>query len=159
MPLGMFLVTHHEILGPEISQSYFTKQINLTPEFVSQLYMSHAGLGNKFNLEMKFNQYKVISIFTGDMDRKTNSEGILGIVLEDHENSENLELFLKRALLDILLNPLNDKVKQIYSQKLNNYLNLIKIFEKIKIEAISEIFLVVGDDKFKNCYLKLSYKK
>ena len=50
----MFLVTHHEIRGPTIADSYFTKEIELTPEFISQLYMSHAGFGKDFNLEMKF---------------------------------------------------------------------------------------------------------
>ncbi len=158
-PLGMFLITHNEILGPEIKQSYFTKQIEITKEFISQLYMSHAGFGHDFNLEMKFNQYKVISVFTGNMDRKTDSEGILAILFEDHESSENLELFLRRNLSDIIKNRVIGGIKQVFIQKLKNYLKLIDIFEKFKIENISEIFLITGDEKFKNCLLKLSYKK
>ena len=38
MPIGMFLITHHDIKGPEIKQSYFTKNIEFTQDIGGRIH-------------------------------------------------------------------------------------------------------------------------
>ena len=158
MPLGIFFVVHDEIKGPEIKSSYFKNPIELPQEFISKLYMSHAGFSSTSNLEIKFDRYRSVSRYTGNLDRKLGKEGILGVLFDQNEEFENLELFLKRNLTYAINNPLDETMEDIFSNKLLHYLNLIKIFNRVKIEKIPEIYIIHGDKKFNSFSLKITEK-
>jgi hypothetical protein len=158
LPKGIYLLTHDEIKGPVIKCSYFTSPINLPPEIISKLYMSHAGFKSSSHLEFKFRNYSSISCFTGDLARRSQMEGILGIVFEDNEIFENLDFFLQRNLIYAISNPNNQTMKEIFSHKLLEYLELDRATEKVEIENVKEIFILQGDDKFKSCPLKIGEK-
>lgn len=156
MPLGVFFVIHDEIKGPEIKGSYFRDSIELPQEFISKLYMSHAGFSSTSNLEIKFDRYRSVSRFTGHLDRKTGKEGIMGILFDQNEKFENLEFFLQRNLTYAVHNPANKTMEDIFSNKLLHYLKLVKIFNLVKIEKIPEIFIIHGEKKFNSLSLKIS---
>ncbi|MHA2184826.1 MAG: hypothetical protein ACXAAI_07475, partial [Promethearchaeota archaeon] len=71
MPRGLFLLIHDEIRGPEIKCSYYKNPVNLNNEFISKLYMSHAGFDSSSHIEIKFENYRSVSCFTGNLDRRT----------------------------------------------------------------------------------------
>ncbi|MFX0059984.1 MAG: hypothetical protein ACFE85_10485 [Candidatus Hodarchaeota archaeon] len=158
MPKGIFLLIHDEIKGPEIKCSYYTSSINLPQDFISKLYMSHAGFKSSSHLEIKLRHYRSISCFTGNLDRTSQREGILGIIFEENETFDNLDLFLQRNLYYAISNPNNHIMKEIFS-KLLEYLELNKLIENIEIEDIKEIFILQGDDKYKSCLLKIGEKQ
>ncbi|MFX0033834.1 MAG: hypothetical protein ACFE9P_14340 [Candidatus Hermodarchaeota archaeon] len=158
MPKGIFLLIHDEIKGPVIKCSYYTSPINLPQDFISKLYMSHAGFKSSSHLEFKLRNYRSISCFTGNLDRRSQMEGILGIIFEDNETFDNLDLFLQRTLIYAMNNPNNQTMKEIFSKHLLEYLELNKILEKVEIENLKEIFILQGDDKFKSCPLKIGEK-
>ncbi|MEJ2293628.1 MAG: hypothetical protein P8Y23_02555, partial [Candidatus Lokiarchaeota archaeon] len=60
-----------------------------------------------------------------------------------------------RNLIYALGDPNNQTMKDIFSNKLLEYLELNRIMEKVEIENIKEIFILQGNDKFKSCPLKL----
>ena len=159
MPKGMFFLIHDEITGPEIKCNYYTSPITLPQEFISKLYMSHAGFKSSSHLEIKFGHKRSISCFTGNLDRKSHTEGILGIIFEENENFDNLDLFLQRNLTRTVNKPENQTLKEIFSNKLLNYLKLNKIFEKVEIEDIPEIFIINGEKEYSSCLLKIGEKK
>jgi len=159
MPKGMFFLIHDDIKGPEIKCSYFTSPITLPQEFISKLYMSHAGFESHINLEIKFGHYRSISCFTGNLDRKSQKEGILGIIFEENEKFDNLDLFLQRNLTHIIYKPDNQTIEKIFSKELISYLELNKIFEKVEIEDISEVFIINGENEYRSCLLKIGEKK
>jgi hypothetical protein len=159
MPAGVFLVVHDEIKGPKIKSSYFKDSIELPQEFISKLYMSHAGFASTSNIEIKFDRYRSVSRFTGSLDRRTQKEGILGILFHQNEESENLELFLQRNLTYAIDNPVNKTMEDIFSNKLLHYLKLIKIFNEVEIERIPEMFIIHGDKKFNSFSLKIAEKE
>jgi len=155
----MFFLIHDEIKGPEIKCSYYTNPVNLSKEFISKLYMSHAGFGSSSHIEIKFEDYRSISCFTGNLDRRSQREGILGIIFEESEEFGNLDLFLQRNLYAIIEKPDNETIEEIFKNKLLNYLELDKLFAKVEIEDISEIFLITGNHEFKSCLLKIGDNK
>ncbi|MFW9987650.1 MAG: hypothetical protein ACFFC3_03260 [Candidatus Odinarchaeota archaeon] len=159
MPVGLFLVVHDDIRGPKIKCSYFKNPVELPQDFISKLYMSHAGFESSSSIEIKFDRYRSVSSFTGSLDRRTQKEGILGILFEENEDFKNLDLFLQRNLTYTIDNPDNNTMEDIFSNKLLNYLKLIKIFHKVEIEWIPEIFIIQGDKKFKSFSLKISEKQ
>jgi hypothetical protein len=157
MPIGTLLINHHEIRGPEIKYSHFENPIEIPQDFISKLYMSHAGFGHSYEiLDMKYKQYIVKSVFTGDVARNTNKEGILVFILKENENYESLNLFIVRSLLHLLKNIDEKTIEEICTIKLPNYLNLLRLLEQYKIEKMPELFVIGGDEKYKKCYLKLS---
>ncbi len=159
MPKGIFFLIHDEIKGPEIKCSYFTGPINLPQEFISKLYMSHAGFESSSLIEIKFDRYKSVSCFTGNLDRRSQKEGILGVIFEENEVYSNLDLFLMRNL-DYISNNQNDQImKEIYNNRLLSFLELIKTLEKVEIEDIPEIFIITGESEYKSCLLKIGEKK
>lgn len=151
----MFFLIHDEIKGPEIKSSYYRNPVNLSKEFISKLYMSHAGFDTSSHIEIKFEDYQSISCFTGNLDRRSQKEGILGIVFEESEEFGNLDLFLQRNLYVMIEKPDNQTIEDIFTNKLLNYLELDKLFKKVEIEDISEIFLITGNHEFKSCLLKI----
>ena len=155
----MFFLIHDEIKGPEIKSSYYTNPVNLSKEFISKLYMSHAGFDSSTHIEIKFEGYQSISCFTGNLDRRSQREGILGIIFEESEEFGNLDLFLQRNLYAIIEKPDNETIEEIFKNKLLNYLELDKLFAKVEIEDISEIFLITGNHEFKSCLLKIGDNK
>jgi len=155
MPRGMFLLIHDEIRGPEIKCSFYTNPVNLNKEFISKLYMSHAGFDSSSHIEIKFENYRSVSCFTGNLDRRSQKEGILGIIFEENEEFSNLDLFLQRNLYYIINNPNEETMQDIFSNKLLNYLELIKLFEKVEIEGVPEIYLVNGNGEYKYNLLKI----
>ena len=159
MPAGLFLVVHDEIKGPKIKCSYFKNPVELPQEFISKLYMSHAGFESSSNIEIKFDRYRSVSNFTGSLDRRTQKEGILGILFEEYEKFENLELFLQRNLSYAIDNPDDQTMEDIFSNKLLHYLKLIQIFNKVEIERIPEIFIIQGDKIFNSFSLKIAEKQ
>ncbi|MFW9823184.1 MAG: hypothetical protein ACFFE4_09625 [Candidatus Thorarchaeota archaeon] len=154
MPIGLFLLVHDEIRGPEIKCSYYKIPVTLNKEFISKLYMSHAGFDSSSHIEIKFENYRSVSCFTGNLDRRTQKEGILGILFEENEEFTNLDLFLQRNLYYAIENPDNETMNYIFSNKLLNYLELDKLFTKVEIENIPEIYLLNGNSEFKYNVLK-----
>ena len=152
----MFLLIHDEVLGPEIKCSYYIKPVNLSKEFISKLYMSHAGFESSSHIEIKFEDFKSISCFTGNLARRTQKEGIMGIIFEEDEEYDNLDLFLERHLDEVIQNPKDETLQEIFSQKLPNYLKLSNLFQKVEIEGIPEIFLITGNQEFKSRLLSIS---
>lgn len=156
MPRGMFLVIHDEIMGPEIKCSYYTKPMTLKKEFISKLYMSHAGFESSSLIEIKFENFRSVSCFTGNLDRRSQKEGILGIIFEEGEEFVNLDPFLQRNLYKVIDNPSKETLQSIFSQKLLNYLELTTIFQKVELEGIKEIFIITGNEEYKSSLLKIS---
>ena len=155
MPCGMFLLIHDDITGPEIKCSFYTNPVNLSKEFISKLYMSHAGFESSSHIEIKFENYRSISCFTGNLDRRSQKEGILGIIFEENEEFDNLDLFLQRNLYEAINNPSNQTMQEIFSNKLLNYLELNNLFKRVEIEGIPEIFLINGNQEYKSNLLKI----
>ena len=158
MPRGIFLVIHDEIMGPQIKCSYYTKPMALSKEFISKLYMSHAGFDSSSHIEIKFDDFKSISCFTGNLDRRTKKEGILGILFEEEEEYDNLDPFLQRNLYKIIEDPTNETIKAIFTYDLSNYLELTSIFNKVDLEGIQEIYIINGNEEFKSYFIKVSEK-
>jgi len=71
MPEGVFLLTLDEITGPEIKCSFYENQINLNKEFISKLYMSHAGFDSSSHIKIKFENDRSVSCFIGNLDHRT----------------------------------------------------------------------------------------
>ena len=159
MPKGIFLLIHDELKGPKIKCSYYSSPFSLPQEFISKLYMSHAGFKSSSHLDIKLSQYRSISCFTGNLDRRTQKEGILGILFEENENSDNLDLFLQRNLYRAINKPDNKMMEVIFSNKLQNYLKLIDFLEKVEVEDIRDIFMITGGDAYKSCLLKIGEKQ
>jgi len=158
MPRGMFLVIHDEIMGPKLKCSYYTKPMTLSKEFISKLYMSHAGFDSSSHIEIKFDDFKSISCFTGNLDRRSQKEGILGVLFEEEEEYDNLDPFLQRSLYKIIENPTNETIKTIFMQDLLNYLKLSDIFNRVNMEGIQEIYIINGNEEFKSYFMKISEK-
>ena len=158
MPRGMFLVIHDEIMGPKLKCSYYTKPMTLSKEFISKLYMSHAGFDSSSHIEIKFDDFKSISCFTGNLDRRSQKEGILGVLFEEDEEYDNLDPFLQRSLYKIIENPTNETIKTIFMQDLLNYLKLSDIFNRVNMEGIQEIYIINGNEEFKSYFMKISEK-
>ncbi|MFX0029431.1 MAG: hypothetical protein ACFE8B_09490 [Candidatus Hermodarchaeota archaeon] len=155
MPQGMFLLIHDEIRGPEIKCFYYKNPINLSKEFISKLYMSHAGFDSSTHIEIKFENYRSVSCFTGNLDRRSQKEGILGIIFEENEEFGNLDLFLQRNLYYAIENPNNETMQDIFSNKLGAYLELNKLFNNVELEGIPEIYLTSGNSEYKYNILKI----
>ena len=155
MPRGMFLLIHDEIRGPEIKCSFYKNPVSLNKEFISKLYISHAGFDSSSHIEIKFENYRSVSCFTGNLDRRSQKEGILGIIFEENEEFNNLDLFLQRNLYHAIDKPNNKTMQDIFSNKLSNYLELGKLFEKVKIEGIPELYLIKGNSEYKYNILKI----
>lgn len=155
MPQGIYFLVHDEIKGPEIKSSYFTSSVTLPKEFISKLYMSHAGLDSSSLIEIKFDRYKSVSCYTGSLDRRSEKEGILGILFEENEQSSNIDLFLRRNLLEISNRQEDRVIEEIYKQQLVNFLEIAKIFETVEFEDIPEIFIITGNEEFKSCLLNI----
>ncbi|MBY9021071.1 MAG: hypothetical protein KGD67_08430 [Candidatus Lokiarchaeota archaeon] len=159
MPKGIFLIIHDEIRGPKIKCSYYTSPFSLPQEFISKLYMSHAGFKSSSNLEIKLSNLRSLSCFTGNLDRTTQKEGILGILFEESENYDNLDLFLQRNLYQAINKPDDQMIESIFSDKLQKYLKLIDFLEKVEIEDVLDLFIINGEDSFKSCSLKIGEKQ
>ena len=117
--------------------------------------MSHAGFESSSHIEIKFENYRCISCFTGNLDRRSQKEGILGIIFEENEEFDNLDLFLQRNLHKAINRPDNHIMQEIFSNKLLNYLELNNLFKKVKIEGIPEIFIINGKSEYKSNLLKI----
>ena len=154
----MFLVIHDEIMGPKLKCSYYTRPMTLSKEFISKLYMSHAGFDSSSHIEIKFDDFKSISCFTGNLDRRSQKEGILGVLFEEEEEYDNLDPFLQRSLYKIIENPTNETIKTIFMQDLLNYLKLSDIFNRVNMEGIQEIYIINGNEEFKSYFMKISEK-
>ncbi|MHA1914154.1 MAG: hypothetical protein ACW986_09535 [Promethearchaeota archaeon] len=155
MPRGVFLLIHDEITGPEIKCSFYKNPVSLNKEFISKLYMSHAGFDSSSHIEIKFENYRCISCFTGNLDRRSQKEGILGIIFEENEEIGNLDLFLQRNLYYAIDNPSNKTMEDIFSNKLLNYLELNTLFKQIEIEGVPELYLINGNGEYKYSLLKV----
>ena len=152
MPDGMYLLFHDEIRGPAIKCSYFTTPIILPQEFVSKLYMSHAGFGSSSSMEMKYEGYRNVSLFTGPVARQSQKEGIIGVTFEENEKFNNLDLFLQRNLNLAINYPDNQTIEFIYLHKSLPYLELNSIFEGVCVEHIPEIFIITGDSEYRSMF-------
>ena len=159
MPKGIFFLIHDEIKGPEIKCSYFNGQMSLPQEFISKLYMSHAGFESSSLIEIKYDRYKSVSCYTGNLDRRSQKEGILGIIFEENEDYSNLDLFLRRNLFEASNKQDDQTMEEIFSYRLLSFLQIVSIFEKVEIEDISEIFILTGNEEFKSCLLKIGEGK
>ena len=159
MPKGIFLLIHDELRGPQIKSSYYNSPMSLPQEFVSKLYMSHAGFKSSSHIEIKLGRYRSISCFTGNLDRRTQKEGILGILFEEGEDFDNLDLFLQRNLYQAINKPDDQTMETIFSDKLQHYLKLINFLDKVEVENIQDFFVITGGEVFKSCLLRIGEKK
>ena len=159
MPKGIFFLIHDEIKGPEIKCSYFTGPMTLPQEFISKLYMSHAGFESSSLIEIKYDRYKSVSCYTGNLDRRSQKEGILGIIFEENEEYNNLDLFLRRNLFEASNKQDDQTMEEIFSYRLLSFLHIVSIFERVEIEDIPEIFILTGNEEFKSCLLKIGEGK
>ncbi|HUX98677.1 MAG TPA: hypothetical protein VMV49_03930 [Candidatus Deferrimicrobium sp.] len=159
MPRGIFLLVHNEIKGPEIKCFYYKIPLDISQEFVSKLYMSHAGFEASSLMELKYNHYRIVSCFTGHKARKTRKEGILGLILEENEIIDNLELFLRRNLIYGLLHPTNQAMEELLRTRLLNFIKLNRIFKKVEIENIPEILIINGDTEYKSSLVRIGEKQ
>lgn len=159
MPKGIFLLIHDEIKGPILKCSYYKSPFSLPQEFISKLYMSHAGFKSSSHLEFKVSTYRSISCFTGNLDRRTQKEGILGIIFEESENFDNLDLFLQRNLYQAINKPDNQMMENIFSDRLQNYLKLNDFLEKVEVEDVLDLFIITGGDAYQSCLLKVGEKQ
>jgi len=159
MPKGIFFLIHDEIKGPEIKCSYFNGQMSLPQEFISKLYMSHAGFESSSLIEIKYDRYKSVSCYTGNLDRRSQKEGILGIIFEENEDYSNLDLFLRRNLFEASNKQDDQTMEEIFSYRLLSFLKIVSIFENVEIEDIPEIFILTGNEEFKSCLLKIGEGK
>jgi len=159
MPKGIFFLIHDEIKGPEIKCSYFTGPMTLPQEFISKLYMSHAGYESYYLIEIKYDRYKSVSCYTGNLDRRSQKEGILGIIFEENEEYNNLDLFLRRNLFEASNKQDDQTMEEIFSYRLLSFLHIVSIFERVEIEDIPEIFILTGNEEFKSCLLKIGEGK
>jgi hypothetical protein len=155
MPQGVFLLIHDEIKGPEIKCSFYKNPININKEFISKLYMSHAGFDSSSHIEIKFENYRSISCFTGNLDRRSQKEGIIGIIFEENEEFDNLDLFLQRNLYYAIDNPSDETMQEIFSNKLLNYLKLNSLWQRVEIEDIPELYIINGNNDYKYSLLKI----
>jgi hypothetical protein len=155
MPRGIFLLVHDEITGPEIKNTFFENPVQLKQDFISKLYMSHAGFESSSHIAIKFENYRSVSCFTGNLDRRTQKEGIFGVIFEENEEIDNLDLFLQRNLYEIIDNPDTQKMEEIYSNQLLNYLKLVNLFKQVEIENIFDVSIVSGNHEFKYCPVKI----
>jgi hypothetical protein len=121
--------------------------------------MSHAGFKSSSHLDFKLSSYRSISCFTGNLDRTTQKEGILGILFEENENFDNLDLFLQRNLYQAINKPDNQMMEAIFSDKLPYYLKLNDFLEKVEVEDILDLFIITGGDTYKSCILKIGEKQ
>ncbi len=151
----MYLLIHDEIKGPAIKCSFFTTPITLPQEFISKLYMSHAGFGSSSCMELKFEHYRSVSLFTGHVARQSKKEGILGIIFEENEKFSNLDLFLQRNLKRAIDNPNTQTMEDIFSHSFLPYLALNKIFNEVRVQNISELLVITGDKEYKSCLLTI----
>lgn len=159
MPKGIFFLIHDDIKGPEIKCSYFTGPMTLPQEFISKLYMSHAGFESSSLIEIKYDRYKSVSCYTGNLDRRSQKEGILGIIFEENEEYSNLDLFLRRNLFEASNKQDDQTMEEIFSYRLLSFLQIVSIFERVEIEDIPEIFILTGNEEFKSCLLKIGEGK
>ena len=159
MPKGIFLLIHDELKGPQIKSSYYTSPMSLPQEFISKLYMSHAGFKSSSHMEIKLGRYRSISCFTGNLDRRTHKEGILGILFEEGENFDNLDLFLQRNLYQAISKPDDQTMEDIFSDKLQHYIKLIDFLEQVEVEDVQDIFVITGGEVFKSCLLRMGEKQ
>ena len=159
MPKGIFLLIHDELKGPQIKCSYYTSPMSLPQEFISKLYMSHAGFKSSSHMEFKLGRYRSISCFTGNLDRRTQKEGILGILFEEGEEFDNLDLFLQRNLYQAINKPDDQTMENIFSEKLQHFLKIIDFLEQVEVEDIQDIFVITGGDVFKSCLLRIGEKQ
>ncbi|UCC20357.1 MAG: hypothetical protein JSV62_03450 [Promethearchaeota archaeon] len=155
MPLGIFYLIHDEIKGPKIKCSYFSSPITLPKEFISKLYMSHAGFESSHLIEIKFDRYKSVSCFTGNLDRRSQKEGILGVIFEDSEPYSNLDLFLMRNINLASNKQDNETIKNLFLNELQRYYELVNILDTVEIKEIPEIFIITGTNEYKSCPLKI----
>jgi hypothetical protein len=146
MALGLFTVVHDEIKGPLIKDQFITAKIDIPSEFISKLYLSHAGFEESSLLEIKLNQYKVVSYYTGQKARIHKNEGILAILLEGNEEIENIELFLAKNISFALKISNTSILEKILNQNLPYFVYLNSSLKKYEIENITEIFVLKGKD-------------
>jgi len=143
-------------MGPQIKCFYYIKPVNLSKEFISKLYMSHAGFESSSHIEIKFENFRSVSCFTGNLDRRSQKEGIFGIIFDEEEEYDNLDPFLHRNLTKVIENPSNETLETIFSNKLLNYLELTTLFHKVEVEGIHEIGIITGNEEYKSSLLKVS---
>jgi hypothetical protein len=117
--------------------------------------MSHAGFDSSTHIEIKFENNRSVSCFTGNLDRRSQKEGILGIIFEENEEYNNLDLFLQRNLYYAIDHPNEETMEDIFSNKLLNFLELNKLFEGVEIEGIPEIYLIKGNSEYKYSLLNI----
>jgi len=155
MPEGIFFLMKDKNKGPEIKCHFYRHSIEIPPEFLANLYTAHTKFESASYLQMKFDHYRILSYSTGSKARQTQKEGIIGLILEEEERIGNLELFVKRNLNFILNRPDNQRIQEIFTRRLENYLRLDQLFEEIKIESISEIIIISGTDEYNSNLLRL----
>jgi hypothetical protein len=157
MPRGIFLLGYNETKIPEIKCFYYKVPLNLPSDLIFKLYtLINASFNASSLLEMKYDHYRIIACFSGQNTPEPCDEGVLGIILEEHEIIENLELFLRRNLSYSILHPTDPAMEEIFKIRLLNFINLNNIFTtRFEIENIPEILIINGDTEYKSNLLRI----
>lgn len=159
MVIGIFLLIHDEIKGPQISNYFFNHAMELSPDLLSKLYMAHASFNDSSFIETKYPQYKIVSLYTGPVARIQKQEGILGLLLDLKEELPITEIFLIRTLPLILKHRKNELMKELITITLPYFQYLLKCYMQLEIENISEFFLVQGQDDYQQVMLDFGSTK
>ncbi|MHA1277987.1 MAG: hypothetical protein ACTSQI_21195 [Candidatus Helarchaeota archaeon] len=157
MPVGIFLIEYDEIVGAKIKSSYFKVSFEVSQEFVSLLYSSHAESIGPVYIEMMFSTYQTLSYSSNVFAGQNQNKYILGIVFDEHENLVNLELFLRRHLTTSFIENNAQNMEGIF-QELLKHLELGRYFEVFEIQNIPAIFVIRGTDEFEVCLLNIGVK-
>jgi hypothetical protein len=146
MPIGIFVIIHGEITGPVLSAGYYRRKVEISKELISKMYLSHAGFEANGVIELALPDYKILSCYTGDQARTSGKEGILALILETKEPSNNLELFLRQNIEQCIAVQSDSLLKKMLDVKLAQYCQLLTIFERTSIEYL-DFFAVIQTSK------------
>ncbi len=156
MPIGLFLIIHDDVIGPHLKCQYLKKKIDIHHEFVSNLYLNHAGNSDSMINESKLKNYRIISYYTGNLARLYKMEGIFGIILEENEPCDNLAYFLHIHIEKVILSQSNEFLKKLYEIDFKSYYALIFHLKRIKIQGIISIHVVFGNNAYLGKLLRIN---
>jgi hypothetical protein len=158
MTIALIVIMHDEIKGPQMIGSYFKEKIEINPEFIAQLYLSHAGFKNGSIMEMKYQNYKVHSYYTGDQARILNKEGIIALFSKESDRFDNMEPFLERFVRLAIQKPTESNLQKILEFHLPQYQTLLNHFNQISIEDLASVYIIRRNQKSWSFYLRIEIK-
>ncbi len=148
IPIGLFLINHDDIIGPVIKTKYFKVNIEISHDFISNIYLIHAGDSDSLLNEFKYKQYRIITYFTGNLARKSQAESIFGIIFKEFEYHDNIGYFLHKNLQKAINSPNEKSFQDLYEIEFQSYYTLLMHLRKISFEGIQSIELLYGTENY-----------